>query len=238
MPPAARVGDPTAHGTPLSGNGSSNVLIDGMPAWRAGSDVHSCPISTGPAPHVGGVVTMGSTTVLINGMPAARMGDVIAENGPPNAIAGGSPTVIIDGGSSSTPPQWAQSLYDRLSSHRVRYNENVGEADLGPAGDVLKNERINLYVTAEGSEAAFSFRMDRSNRINEFEPGPRDDATARMETDRKTIDRITDADDPVQAFRSAILEDNIRIQGVGMANELKWAVVNQVVDIGISFGIL
>ena len=99
MPPAARVGDQTSHGTPLApGPGSTNVLIGGMPAWRATSDFHACPLATPgtpPIPHVGGVVTMGSATVLIGGMPAARQGDVIAETGPPNAIAMGCPTVMI-----------------------------------------------------------------------------------------------------------------------------------------------
>jgi uncharacterized Zn-binding protein involved in type VI secretion len=95
MPPAARLGDPTAHGTPLTGVGSPNVLIGGQPAWRALIDVHACPLSTGPVPHVGGTVAVGSPTVLVNGMPAARMGDTIVENGPPNTIAGGCPTVEI-----------------------------------------------------------------------------------------------------------------------------------------------
>lgn len=95
MPPAARVTDPTAHGPPLTGTGSSNVLIEGLPAWRATMDFHTCPLSSGPVPHVGGVVAVGSTSVLINGAPAARQGDTIVENGPPNTIAGGSPTVQI-----------------------------------------------------------------------------------------------------------------------------------------------
>jgi uncharacterized Zn-binding protein involved in type VI secretion len=95
MPPAARALDPTAHGSPLSGAGSSNVLIGGMPAWRAMMDFHACPLSSGPVPHVGGMVQAGSTSVLINNVPAARQGDVLVENGPPNSIAGGCPTVII-----------------------------------------------------------------------------------------------------------------------------------------------
>jgi uncharacterized Zn-binding protein involved in type VI secretion len=96
IPPAARVGDPTSHGTPLGpGPGSVNVLIGGMPAWRAGSDTYQCPLSSGPVPHVGGVVVMGSVTVLINGLPAARMGDQIVEAGPPNAIAMGCAAVLI-----------------------------------------------------------------------------------------------------------------------------------------------
>jgi uncharacterized Zn-binding protein involved in type VI secretion len=36
MPPAARITDITVHGTPmLPGTGSPNVLIGGLPAWRA-----------------------------------------------------------------------------------------------------------------------------------------------------------------------------------------------------------
>jgi uncharacterized Zn-binding protein involved in type VI secretion len=96
MPPAARTGDLTSHGTPLGpGPGSANVLIGGMPAWRAGSDIHTCPLVTGTVPHVGGVVAMGSTTVLINNFPAARVGDSIVESGPPNSITLGCPTVLI-----------------------------------------------------------------------------------------------------------------------------------------------
>ena len=96
MPPAARVGDMTSHGTPLGpGPGSLNVLIGGMPAWRANADFHACPLVTGVVPHVGGVVAMGSTTVLINNLPAARQGDIITESGPPNTIVMGCPTVII-----------------------------------------------------------------------------------------------------------------------------------------------
>ena len=69
MPPAARVGDLTSHGTPLSpGPGSPNVLIGGMPAWLASTDFHSCPLVTAVVPHVGGMVQIGSMTVFINGI--------------------------------------------------------------------------------------------------------------------------------------------------------------------------
>lgn len=94
--PAARVGDPTSHGTPLSpGPGSANVLIGGKPAWRAGSDFHTCPLFNGTVPHVGGVVAAGSATVLINNLPAVRQGDQVTESAPPNSIAVGEPTVLI-----------------------------------------------------------------------------------------------------------------------------------------------
>lgn len=94
--PAARVGDTTGHGTPLApGPGSFNVLIGGRPAWRATSDLHTCPLFDGPKPHVGGVVALGSLTVLINGLPAARLGDQVIEASAPNPIAVGEFTVLI-----------------------------------------------------------------------------------------------------------------------------------------------
>lgn len=93
---AARLGDMTSHGTPLSGApGSNNVLIGGKPAWRVGIDIHTCPLVSGNVPHVGGVVSVGSNTVLINGSPATRMGDIITEAGAPNSIASGEATVLI-----------------------------------------------------------------------------------------------------------------------------------------------
>lgn len=96
MPPAARVGDMTSHGTPLApGPGSPNVLIGGMPAWRATADFHTCPMVTGVVPHVGGIIAVGSFTVFINNLPAARQGDMIVESGPPNSIVMGCPTVIL-----------------------------------------------------------------------------------------------------------------------------------------------
>lgn len=94
--PAARVGDTTAHGSPLvPGPGCPTVLIGGRPAWRAGSDTHVCPLFDGPKPHVGGTIAVGSPTVFIGGLPAARLGDQILEAGPPNVVAAGDPTVLI-----------------------------------------------------------------------------------------------------------------------------------------------
>ena len=94
--PAARVGDMTSHGTPLSpGFGCTTVLIGGQPAWRAVADTHTCPLFDGPKPHVGGVVAVGSMTVTIGGFPAARQGDMVVEASAPNSIAQGAPTVMI-----------------------------------------------------------------------------------------------------------------------------------------------
>lgn len=66
------------------------------PAARIG-DMHVCPMTTGPVPHVGGPIAAGCPTVLIGGMPAARMGDMATCTGPPDTIVKGSSTVMIGG---------------------------------------------------------------------------------------------------------------------------------------------
>ena len=99
MPPAARVGDNTLHGTPLGpGLGSANVKIGGLPAWRAGVDSHVCPLFDGPSkPHKGGQVKDGSSKVFINKSPAVRQGDQVIEAGTVNLITSGCLKVKIGG---------------------------------------------------------------------------------------------------------------------------------------------
>jgi len=83
--PAARLGDQTSHGTPLTpGIGSVNVLIGGMPAACVG-DMAVC---TGPPD----TIAAGSTTVQIGGKFAARMGDTMGHGG---TIVVGCFTVLI-----------------------------------------------------------------------------------------------------------------------------------------------
>jgi uncharacterized Zn-binding protein involved in type VI secretion len=92
--PAARMGDPTAHGGKIT-EGYAKVLIAGRPAARVG-DMHSCPLAEpGPKPHVGGPISTGSGSVLIGGAPAARVGDQATCTGPPDSIAEGCKTVLI-----------------------------------------------------------------------------------------------------------------------------------------------
>lgn len=94
--PAARVGDLTVTGDPITGPGVPVVLIAGMPAAVAGD------IVTGPA--CAGAIAMGSATVTIGGRPAARVGDQVTGANPASgapvttAIAPpGAPTVLIGG---------------------------------------------------------------------------------------------------------------------------------------------
>lgn len=68
-----------------------------FPASRI-TDMHVCPMFTGPVPHVGGpILPPGCPTVLIGGLPAARVGDMATCVGPPDVIVTGAFTVLIGG---------------------------------------------------------------------------------------------------------------------------------------------
>ncbi|MCX6218223.1 PAAR domain-containing protein [Spirosoma sp.] len=69
-----------------------------MPPAARLTDMHTCPMTTGPVPHVGGpIVGPGCPTVMIGGLPAARVGDSLVCVGPPDTIVKGSATVLIGG---------------------------------------------------------------------------------------------------------------------------------------------
>jgi uncharacterized Zn-binding protein involved in type VI secretion len=66
-----------------------------LPAARI-TDMHVCPMFTGPVPHVGGpIIGPGAPIVLIGGLPAAVLGDLCTCVGPPDSIVKGSATVLI-----------------------------------------------------------------------------------------------------------------------------------------------
>jgi uncharacterized Zn-binding protein involved in type VI secretion len=69
-----------------------------MPFAARLTDMHTCPMATGPVPHVGGpVIGPGVPTVMIGKLPAAVVGDTLVCVGPPDAIVSGSSSVMIGG---------------------------------------------------------------------------------------------------------------------------------------------
>jgi uncharacterized Zn-binding protein involved in type VI secretion len=92
MPPAARVGDSTAHPGAIIGPGVGTVLIGGQPAAVMG-DTHVCSFPP-PAVHAPSAIAKGSATVMIGSKPAARIGDTAGCGAP---IVTGAFTVLIGG---------------------------------------------------------------------------------------------------------------------------------------------
>ena len=67
-----------------------------MPPAARVTDMHVCPASNGPVPHVGGpIIPPCAIKVLIGKLPAARATDKATCVGPPDVIAQGSTKVMI-----------------------------------------------------------------------------------------------------------------------------------------------
>ncbi len=147
MPPAARITDITTHGMPLApGPGSVNVLIGGLPAWRAMMDQHACPMVSISGADGVGMVMMGSPTVFINNMMACRMGDIVMEIpglalGPANPILMGEPTVMIGevgmGSPTVVPPVPPMVLLARAMSGIGTTGPSSSSGSPGVAGEAL-----------------------------------------------------------------------------------------------------
>ena len=166
MPPAARVGDPTTHGAPLSpGPGSTNVIIGGQPAWRATIDQHACAATSISGADGVGSVLMGSPTVLINSQMACRQLDIVVEKpglamGPMNPIMMGCPTVIIGDagtpGGGLLPPGVAPSASDLLSNPVVQAAMAQGWNDSQAADPVHRHEEGGwIYMNTTTGQIQF-----------------------------------------------------------------------------------
>ncbi|RMF38899.1 MAG: DUF4329 domain-containing protein [Alphaproteobacteria bacterium] len=68
-----------------------------MPPAARITDMHVCPMFTGPVPHVGGPIMLGCFPVLTQCLPQARVTDMAVCVGPPDMIAMGAPTVLVGG---------------------------------------------------------------------------------------------------------------------------------------------
>lgn len=141
-------------------------------------------------------------------------------------------------------PAWAGVLFEGLQGMAATYNEDVGEAqeEMSPATrqvfNRLKGKTVNAYFA--GTDVTFSFRMTQSGHITDLRPRPRDDAALAMHLTRDTAESLVAADQPVDAFVSAVrngrfvgdVEDRTA-QGVVITGEqghvveqATWTVVN------------
>ncbi len=68
-----------------------------MPPAARVTDMHACPMTSGPVPHVGGpILPPGAPTVLIAFLPAATVTTMATCVGPPDMIVRGSAGVMIN----------------------------------------------------------------------------------------------------------------------------------------------
>lgn len=132
----------------------------------------------------------------------------------------------------SSQPAWADDMYTEFDAVLDTHNDQIEKMRVREARPILKNEKVNLYVTdSDGQTATFSFRFDDQLQIHDFKQGERDDATVEMTTDRATITEIADAERPGIAFLDAWKNNEIKVNGIGYTNSAKYFAVTVVTDI-------
>lgn len=126
----------------------------------------------------------------------------------------------------SDQPDWAVDMFDRMGPMVEKYNENVNPDNFGFLDGQLQGEKVNLVVDdpANNTEASVSFKLDNDLKMQELSLGTREDATIRMNTDKATMDRIIESNNPSSEFENAMTNDEITISGIGTLAALKWTV--------------
>lgn len=128
----------------------------GKPAARI-TDMHTCPMVNGTVPHVGGpILPPAAIQVLTGSLPQARIGDKAVCVGPPDVIAMGAFTVLVQG----SP---AARMGDMTAHGGVIVlglpNVLIGDAGGASAGS-LSQALVNLPIGLEGQGTAFADMAD------------------------------------------------------------------------------
>jgi hypothetical protein len=105
------------------------------------------------------------------------------------------------------------SVYADIGRMVTAYNERG--APEGALADRLRGEPVNLRVDGASGDGVVSFRVDGDGRLTGVRAGPRGDATLRLETDGRTVERIAAAEDPAARLRRAADEGDVTVSGIG-----------------------
>jgi hypothetical protein len=132
----------------------------------------------------------------------------------------------LDGPVAAPDATFDGEFYAQVTVIVSSYNDS--QPDLGFAGGLVTGNVVNFRVNGpDGDRTTVSFRVTADNRLTDVRAGARDDAAIRMTTDRATVDRIANADEPGTAFRDAVDAGDVRITGRGFWSGIVWFVVNR-----------
>lgn len=123
-------------------------------------------------------------------------------------------------------------FYDRVATVAEEYNRGTAEENLGLLGAYLAGERINLrIVTDDGDVETVSFRMTPARKVRDLRAGPHPDATLRVTTGETTAREVVNSSSPARAASEAFLDGEVRVDGIGPWNALKWTLIGAAVEL-------
>jgi len=104
------------------------------------------------------------------------------------------------------------------------YNQNVDEVPF--IKSLIGEERINCEISLDdGNVLMYGIETGKGAKVISFEVAEISDPTMKVYTSESTIRTIRNAEDPVPAFQDAFKTGAIKLEGVGLVNELKVGVM-------------
>ena len=91
---------------------------------------------------------------------------------------------------------------------------------------ILGYERIILYIEKEDGSTLVMGLISKDGRITEIKEGEISNPTVRVFVKESTIRSIMHSDDPVTAFQIALKYGEIRVEGVGTVNWIKYSMTS------------
>jgi hypothetical protein len=98
------------------------------------------------------------------------------------------------------------------------------------------NERMNWEVKRKDGSIVNYAVIIENGEITYLSEGKLDNPTLEGYVSEETIDKIRDSDDWLKAAKEALDNGEIRIEGVGLVNQLKVGILNLASKLGIGFG--
>ncbi|RCV64266.1 hypothetical protein C5S53_09825 [Methanophagales archaeon] len=110
------------------------------------------------------------------------------------------------------------------------YNQNVD--DLPFIKSLIGEERINCKISlGDGNVLMYGIETGKGAKVISVEVAEISDPTMKVYTTESTICTIMNAEAPVSAFHDAFNTGTIKLEGVGLANELKVGVMGVATNI-------
>lgn len=116
---------------------------------------------------------------------------------------------------------------DGVRAALERVDVEAESTDVG-IGSQLAGEVVNLRVAGAGT---YSFEVTEDFEIRDVRGCGRTDATIDVETDTDTVHEIEQSEGPAGEIERAYRRDDLRVDGIGPINAVKWTVLNGAADV-------
>jgi hypothetical protein len=119
---------------------------------------------------------------------------------------------------------------DRIEDGVQRYNANYSDQVPGLVQSLVGDERVTVNVSADDENIVYGVVMD-GMQIDRVEQGGLDNATLVVYTSTDTVETIATADNPRDRAVTALRQEEIRYETVGLFRTIKFGAVSTLITL-------